>query len=229
MTTLRGGHLRAPSLRDAASPPCGSPSRRAGTPGVGPNRFEGLSDRATGPGRSTRRCWSRIRTGTLGLLVLDVEWIAQPGCTMADVTGDDTAALVQALTRRPRSRGDLRPREHGPLRPPRRAPAAAGAGRRRRVPGRRRPCIGAVSAGIGYLGRGTTYDAWVIDVDGDRSCVWATWTRGRPQRRGGRRCSGSSTPSSSTTPGSRPGSSCRLEGRPGTSCAFTPEVPGRRV
>ena len=42
--------------------------------------------------------------------------------------------------------------------------------------------FGAEGSGITYLGRGTTYDALVLDLDGRPLVVWAgAWTRGTPQ------------------------------------------------
>jgi hypothetical protein len=34
--------------------------------------------------------------------------------------------------------------------------------------------------GIGYLGRGTTYDAWLVDVGDKTLLLWAGWTAATP-------------------------------------------------
>ena len=40
--------------------------------------------------------------------------------------------------------------------------------------------IHTADAAFGYLGRGTTVDAWVVDVDGRPLLLWAVWTATTP-------------------------------------------------
>ena len=41
--------------------------------------------------------------------------------------------------------------------------------------------FGAEGSGVMYLGRGTTYDALVVDLDGRPLVLLASWTRGTPR------------------------------------------------
>lgn len=138
---------------------------------IGPNLFEGYRDQEP---RGKDEEWY------LGLLILDVRSIAQRGCSTTDLTGKDPAAVVQAFTRAARLRVVSgpdrtvrfgRPTTH--LRLQEQAPSGG--------------CLdsvllfGAEGSGLTYLGRGTTYDALVLDLDGRPLVVWASWTRGTPQ------------------------------------------------
>jgi len=40
--------------------------------------------------------------------------------------------------------------------------------------------ITTAEAAIRYLGRGTTIDAWVVDVDGRPLLLWSVWTKDAP-------------------------------------------------
>ena len=138
---------------------------------IGPNLFEGSRDDGVG---------AHDPDWYLSLLILDVQSIARRGCRTSDLDGADPAAVVRALTEAADVRVTSgphrivrfgRPATHLRLEEQRRSPE----------------CLhdvllfGAEGAGISYLGRGTTYDAWVAEVDDQPLLVWASWTRGTPQ------------------------------------------------
>lgn len=146
---------------------------------VGPNRFEGLSDGTSEQDGSNEDVLERGPDWVLGMLPLEVEWIARPGCTMADMVRADTATVVDALTDIPRlevvsgpDRGVAfgHPVVHLRLREQGRAGACPNEAYLNAYP----------TSQITYLGRGTTYDAWVIDLDGVPLLIWAAWTRDTP-------------------------------------------------
>lgn len=163
----------------------GQPTVRFTLPGgwnswVGPNRFEGLSDGTSDQAGSNEDVLERGPDWVLGMLALHVEWLAQPGCTMAEMFREDTTTIVEALTRIPGlevvtgpERGvrfghpvvHLRLREQG------RADECPNQAYLNAYP----------TAQVNYLGRGTTYDAWVIDLRGRPLLVWAAWTRDAPE------------------------------------------------
>jgi hypothetical protein len=180
MTTLEEGTYDLRPSRDPLMPAVRFTLPPGWNAWVGPNRFEGLSDSAADQGRSNGEVLDQDPDWYLGLLLLDVKWLAQPGCTMADLTGDSTAALAQALTDVPRLEVTSGPETTVRFGHP-------AVHLRLREGGKTGECLnevfmnGAVSAGLTYLGRGTTYDAWVIDVDGRPLLLWAVWTRGTPR------------------------------------------------
>lgn len=148
---------------------------------VGPNRFEGLSDGTSDQAGSNEDVLERGPDWVLGMLAVDVYWLAQPGCTMTEMSRGDTTALVEALTNVPGlevvsapERGvrfghrvvHLRLREQG------RAGECPNQAYLNASP--------TTHAQITYLGRGTTYDAWVVDLEGRALLVWAAWTRDAP-------------------------------------------------
>jgi hypothetical protein len=139
---------------------------------LGPNRSPDLVPGQQGSGQNVD--WY------VGLLVLDIQSIAQRGCSMRNVGGDDPEDLVQALA----NAADLRVTS-GPERTVRFGRPVTHV--RLEEQARSSQClndvllVAAEGSGITYLGRGTTYDAWVVDA-GDRPLlVWATWTRGTPR------------------------------------------------
>ena len=146
---------------------------------VGPNRFEGLSDGTSAQVGSNEEVLEKGPAWLLGMLALDVEWLAQPGCTMAEMIRADTASLVKALTDVPRLQV-----VSGPERGVRFGHRVVHL--RLREQGRAGECPNEAylnaspTAQVTYLGRGTTYDAWVIDLDGQPLLVWAAWTRDTP-------------------------------------------------
>jgi hypothetical protein len=148
---------------------------------VGPNRFEGLSDGTSNQVGSNEDVLERGPDWVLGMLAVDVYWLAQPGCTMTEMSRGDSTTLVEALTDVPGlevvsgpERGvrfghrvvHLRLREQG----------GAGACPNQAYLNPAEPA----SASVTYLGRGTTYDAWVVDLEGRALLVWAAWTRDAP-------------------------------------------------
>jgi hypothetical protein len=145
---------------------------------LGPNRFAGLGDTATDESRTNRELLDQDPEWLLGLLVLDARWIAQPGCTMTDLTGGDTTALVQALTTIPRLAVTSGPESTVRFGHP-------AVHLQLREQGRRDTCpqdtvMTTAEASFDYLGRGTTIDAWVVDVDGRPLLLWAAWTARTP-------------------------------------------------
>jgi hypothetical protein len=148
---------------------------------VGPNRFEGLSDRVTDRAGSNEEVLSQDPEWLLGLLFLDVEWLAQRGCRMVDVRGDGTTSLVQALTNVSRLRVTSGPEDTVRFGHP-------VTHLRLQQHGRESECLNdnllnaAVNLGVTYLGRDTTYDAWVVDLDGRPLLVLGVWTGGTPSQ-----------------------------------------------
>lgn len=145
----------------------------------GPNRFAGLDDLAADEGRTNRELLEEDPEWLLGMLVLDVKWILRPGCTMSHMTGDDITAVARALANVPRLTVTAgpdrtvrfgRPAVHLRLREHRRGGSCV-----------QDTLIHTGEAAFGYLGRGTTIDAWVLDVDGRALVVWSVWTARTPR------------------------------------------------
>lgn len=147
---------------------------------VGPNRFEGLSDEVSDFSGANNEVLEQDPEWYLGLLFLEVEWIAQPACTMTDMKGDDTTSLVQALTQVPRLRVTSGPEDTVRF-------GHSAVHLRLQEQGGTGGCLNdslfnaAVNLRVNYLGRGSTYDAWVIDFDGRPLLVWASWTARTPR------------------------------------------------
>lgn len=138
---------------------------------IGPNLFEGYRDAeadARGPG------WH------LGLLILDVRSLAQQGCRTVDLTGQDPATVVRAFTRADRLRV-----MSGPARTIRFGRPTTHL--RLQEQGPSKGCLdnvlmfGAGGSGITFLGAGTTYDVYVVDLDGRPLVMLATWAGGTPR------------------------------------------------
>lgn len=146
---------------------------------AGPNRFEGLSDGTSEQVGSNEDVLDSGPGWVVGMLGLDVQWLAQPGCTMGEVIRADTTTLVEALTNVPRLEV-----VSGPERGIRFGHRVVHL--RLREQGRAGQCPNeaylnaAPTAQVTYLGRGTTYDAWVIDLDGRPLLIWSAWTRDAP-------------------------------------------------
>lgn len=146
---------------------------------VGPNRFEGLSDRVTDRAGSNNEVLEQDPEWLLGLLFLDVEWLAQRDCTMTDLRGDGTTSLVQALTKASRLRVTSGPEDTVRFGHP-------AVHLRLQQHGRVGGCFNdkllnaAVNLSLTYLERDTTYDAWVVDLDGRPLLVLAVWTGRTP-------------------------------------------------
>ncbi len=145
---------------------------------VGPNRFEGLSDRVTNETGANGEALESDPEWLLGMVALDLRWIAQPGCTMTDVTGEDAATVVDVLSTAPRltvTSGRESTTRSG-------YPAVHLRLREQRPRGSciQDTALTALEGAMRYLGRGTTYDAWVVDV-GDRTLLlWSAWTAATP-------------------------------------------------
>jgi hypothetical protein len=148
---------------------------------VGPNRFEGLSDGSSEQDGSNEDVLERGPDWVLGMLPLEVDWIARPGCTLGQMFGADTETVVDALADIPRlevvsgpDRGVAfgHPVVHLRLREQGRAGACPNEAYLNAYP----------ASQITYLGRGTTYDAWVIDIKGPPLVIWAAWTRDTPEQ-----------------------------------------------
>jgi hypothetical protein len=180
MTTLEEGTYDLRPSGDPALPTV----RLALPPGwnswVGPNRFEGMGDRVTDDRSVNEGLLESDPDWLLGMLALDVNWLAQRGCTMTDLAGDNATSLVRALTTVPRL--DV---ISGPERTIRFGHPVVHL--RLREHARPDSCTQDVMIQAGYnmsvtfLGRGTTYDAWVVDADGRPLLLWAAWTRGTPR------------------------------------------------
>ena len=146
---------------------------------VGPNRFEGLSESGTDQAGTNREVLEQDPEWLMGLLFLQVDWLAQQGCTMTDLRGDDTTALVQALTRVSRLRVASGPQDTVRFGHP-------AVHLRLHQRGRAGACLNenllnaAVNLGVTYLEPDTTYDAWVIDLDGRPLLVLGVWTGKTP-------------------------------------------------
>lgn len=177
-TTLEAGSYVLHPSRDTSLPPVRFTLPAGWNSWLGPNRFAGLDDLATDDSRTSQDLLEQDPEWLLGLLVLDVRWVAQPGCTMTDVTNDDTTALVQALTTTPRLTVTSGPESTVRFGLP-------AVHLRLQEQGRRDACpqdtvFTTADAAVDYLGRGTTIDAWVVDVDGRPLLLWAAWTAKTP-------------------------------------------------
>lgn len=177
-TTLEAGTYELHPSRDTSLPSVRFTLPAGWNSWLGPNRFAGLDDLATDETRTNRELLVQDPEWVLGMLVLDVAWIAQPGCTMTDLTGADATALVQALTAVPRLTVTS-----GPESTVRFGHSAVHLHLQEQ--GLRDACpqdnvMTTAEAAVDYLGRGTTIDAWVIDVDGRPLLLWAAWTAGTP-------------------------------------------------
>jgi hypothetical protein len=177
-TTLEAGTYVLDPSRDTSLPPVRFTLPAGWNSWLGPNRFAGLGDTAADDSRTNRELLGRDPEWVLGLLVLDARWIAQPGCTMTDVTGGDTTALVKALTTIPRLAVTSGPESTVRFGHP-------AVHLQLREQGRRDTCpqdtvMTTAEASFDYLGRGATVDAWVVDVDGRPLLLWAAWTPRTP-------------------------------------------------
>ncbi|KRF34716.1 RNA polymerase sigma factor [Nocardioides sp. Soil805] len=140
----------------------------------GPSRLEGFG--AWGAG--TVVLFREEPDWRVGMLVASVTATARPGCTTRDTSTSSPAALLRALTDVPRlavMSGPHRGVHAG-------RPAAR---LRLRELGRQLGCPDAAlfETSQGYIdgsGGGSTYDAQILDVDGEPLLVWAGWTPRAP-------------------------------------------------
>jgi hypothetical protein len=178
MTPLDEGAYALQAFEDPALPRI----RLTLPPGMGawhgPARWEGMGDGASNDAEANREALESNPEWLLSMLVLDLQWIAQDACTMTDVRGDDLAATVEALRASPRLEVASEPvsttRSGYPA-----------LHLRLRERGARGTCLQdsimtTAQGGIGYLGRGTTYDAWLVDVGDKTLLLWAGWTAATP-------------------------------------------------
>lgn len=145
---------------------------------LGPNRFEGLDEAPANARGANQEALESDPEWLLGMVAFEPHWIAQSGCAMADLTGADPATIAHALVDSPRlevvvppepAARSGRPAVHLRLRE-----LAADAGCRQ-------DALMTTGASVAqYLGRGTTYDAWVVDVDGRPLLLWSAWTSRSP-------------------------------------------------
>lgn len=178
-TTLEPGTYVLHPSQDTSLPPVRFTLPAGWNSGLGPNRFSGLGDTGTDRSRTNQELLEQDPEWLLGMVLLDVKWIARPGCTMTDLTGHDTTALVQALTTVPRLLVTAGPESTFRFGHP-------AVHLQLREQGRRDACpqdtvMTTAEAAVDYLGRGTSLDAWVIDVDGRPLLLLAAWTVGTPR------------------------------------------------
>jgi hypothetical protein len=176
--TLEAGTYELHPSKDTSLPPVRFTLPTGWNSWLGPNRFAGLDDVATDDVRTNRELLVQDPEWVLGMLVLDVRWIAQPDCIMTDVTGDDITSLAQALTSVPRLAVTADPETTVRFGHP-------AVHLQLREQGRGDACpqdtvMTTAEAAVDYLGRGTTIDAWVVDVDGRPLLLWAAWTARTP-------------------------------------------------
>lgn len=177
-TTLEAGAYEFRPSKDTSLPAVRFTLPAGWNSWLGPNRFAGLDDLATDEGRTNGELLVQDPEWVLGMVALDVKWIAQRGCTMTDLTGEDTSALVEALTAVPRLTVTSGPESTVRFGYP-------AVHLQMREQGRGRSCpqdsvMTTAEAAFGYLGSGTTIDAWVVDVDGRPLVLWAVWTARTP-------------------------------------------------
>ena len=178
MVTLHAGTYVLTTSLDGLRPAVRFTLTAGWNAGTLPERFEGLSDRVTYNGEVNTRL---VEAGP-GLesphAPLDVQWVAQRGCSDVEVT--DAASLVQALTHVPGLRVISSPVSAVRLNHP------AVHLRLREQGSQSGPCWRRSilrSAAYGYLMHdepGTVYDVWVVDADDRPVLVGGTWTRRTP-------------------------------------------------
>ncbi len=177
-TTLEAGTYELAPSRDTSLPTVRFTLPAGWNSWLGPNRFAGLDDAATVAGTSNGELLVGDPEWALGVVALDVAWMAQSGCTMTDLRGADAAALVRALTAVPRLTVASGPESTVRFGHP-------AVHLRLREDAGRDMCpqdtvVTTPEATVRYLGRGTTIDAWVVDVDGRPLLLWAAWTARTP-------------------------------------------------
>ena len=146
----------------------------------GPNRFEGLGRIVTDDADVNEGVLAGDPRWYAGLLVLDVRWVAQRGCTFADTSDSDAATVARALARMPgfgvdrgpiRTTRDGHPALHLQMRGLGTAPGCTG-----------EDVVLSSQGPVGGGGVDDLYDVWVIDTGVNPVVVWAAWTRGTPER-----------------------------------------------
>ena len=179
MTTLEPGTYVIRPFTDPALPEVRFTIPAGWNAWLGPNRFAGLDEVGSSGPRARQDALESEPAWLLGMLVLDTQWIAQPGCTMVDLQGADVATVVEALQRAPRLRVVSGPQDTDRLGFP-----AAHLRLRQQSPHgtcRQTTVMNTTQGGIDYLETGTTYDTWVVDAGGRTLLLWSAWTRGTPR------------------------------------------------
>jgi hypothetical protein len=146
----------------------------------GPNRFAGLDREPTELADVNERILADDPAWYAGLLVMDVRWVAQRGCTYADTADDDASSLARALARMPGFRVDSGPTSSTRDDHPAQHLRLSGLGS---LP----ECAGEVAlhtthGPIGGGGTENVYDIWVIDTGVTPVVVWAEWDHNTPSR-----------------------------------------------
>ena len=178
MVTLHAGTYELTTSPDGLRPAVRFTLTAGWNAGTLPERFEGLSDRVTYNGEVNTRLVEADPDWSLRMLLSDVQWVAQRGCSDVEVT--DAASLVQALTHVPGLRVISSPVSAVRLNHP------AVHLRLREQGSQSGPCWRRSilrSGAHGYLMHdepGTVYDVWVVDADDRPVLVGGTWTRRTP-------------------------------------------------
>jgi hypothetical protein len=139
----------------------------------GPDRFAGVGPAGAGNERA-----SRVSPWYAGLVAKEAGLMTRSNCAWTDV-GADTEDVVAALMELPRQEVVSGPRDvtrfgrpavHLTLRETRREPQCPMGAMFDGVEGR-----------IGQLGLGSTYELWVVDVEGRALVLTAGWSRSAPR------------------------------------------------
>ena len=177
MVTLHAGTYETRTSPDGRRPAVRFTLPAGWNAGGLPNRFEGLSDRVTYNSKVNTSLVEADPDWHLGMLLSDVQWVAQRGCS--DVTVTDAASLVQALTHVPGLRVTSSPVSAVRLDHPavhlrlREQGSQSG-------PCWRRSILRSVDGYLPHDEPGTVYDVWVVDVDDRPVLMGASWTRRTP-------------------------------------------------
>jgi len=181
MTTMDAGTYAVRPFADPALPEVRFTLPAGWNAWAGPNRFAGLDRVAPEDATTHQDVLESEPAWIVGMIPVDPRWIAQPGCRMVDVTGADLETVVHALVGAPRVRVTWLPQSTTVSGHP--------AVHLRLREGRARGTCGqatmmrARDIGLRYLGRGTTYDARVVDVGGRTLLLWSVWTAATPRSR----------------------------------------------
>lgn len=181
MTTMNGGTYTVRPFADPALPEVRFTLPAGWTSSGGPNRLAGLDKPAPDDATAHQDPLEDEPAWTVGMIPVDPRRIAQPGCRMVDVTGADLETVVHALVGAPRVRVTWHPQSttvsgHRAVHLRLREGSGRGACGRATM-------LRARDIGLRYLGRGTTYDARVVDVGGRTLLLWSVWTAATPVSR----------------------------------------------
>jgi hypothetical protein len=179
MVTLAAGTYEVAPSPDGLRPAARFTLPPGWNAGQLPDRFEGLGDRVTYDPGVNKRLLRKNPDWYVGMILWDVEWVAQRGCS--DMVVTDAASLVVALTHIPGLQVTSIPESTVRFGHPavhlqlRERGSQAG-------PCRRESILSSTSYGyLTHQERGTTYDAWVIDLPHRPVLAAATWAPGSPR------------------------------------------------